>query len=399
MELTLTPNQVAFRDRLRGWLPGALADHARAADKARRDHEAVQGTPPTGHDAEALDFAAEIAWERRLHDAGWSGLHWPEDYGGRGLGITEHYLAMSELGAAMAPEGANNIGRELVGPILLARGSEDQKRRFVPRIVACDDIWCQGFSEPQAGSDLAGVRTRARRDGDTWRIEGQKVWTSYAQHAQWCILIARTDTDAPKHKGLTLFLVPMDAPGLTCRPIRQITGKHTFNELFLDDVAVTDDLRLGPVDEGWSVAMGVLAFERGTTRLYRQARFAEELRRMTALLGDRADPARIGRLHARLEVLRAHNLRIVSRVSAGERIGAEASLQKLAWSELHMDMLRDAQEMAGTDFLAHEDWAGFRYAYLQAQAETVYAGSTEVQLTILADRILNLPREPRGDMA
>ncbi|SPJ25416.1 acyl-CoA dehydrogenase family protein [Palleronia abyssalis] len=384
MKIELGTDQIAFRERLRAWLPQALADHRSAAAAA--------------HD-EATAFATEVAWERALAQAGFAGLHWPEAYGGQGLGITEHYLAMVELGSAMAPEGANNIGRELVGPIILARGTEDQKHRFIPRIVACDEIWCQGFSEPQAGSDLAAVATRAVRDGDGWRLSGQKVWTSYAQYADWCILIARTDPDAPKHKGLTLFLVPMDAEGLTCRPIRQITGKHTFNELFLDDVRVPDAQRLGPVNEGWGVAQGVLAFERGTTRLYRQARFAAELDLMIDRLQDRADPERIGRLHAALEVLRGHNLRIVSRVAAGQAIGAEASLQKIAWSELHMDMLRAAQEMAGVSFYADPDWADLRHAYLQAQAETVYAGASEVQRTIIADRILNLPRQPRGDRA
>jgi len=384
MKIELGPDQIAFRDRLRAWLPQALADHRHAA--------------ATAHDEDAA-FATEVAWERGLARAGFAGLHWPEAYGGQGLGITEHYLAMVELGSAMAPEGANNIGRELVGPIILARGTEDQKQRHIPRIVACDEIWCQGFSEPQAGSDLAAVGTRAVRDADGWRLTGQKLWTSYAQYADWCILIARTDPDAAKHKGLTLFLVPMDADGLTCRPIRQITGKHTFNEMFLDGVSVPDAHRLGPVNEGWGVAQGVLAFERGTTRLYRQARFAAELDLMIDRLGDRADPERIGRLHAALEVLRGHNLRIVSRVAAGHAIGAEASLQKVAWSELHMDMLRAAQEMAGVSFYADPDWADLRHAYLQAQAETVYAGSSEVQRTIIADRILNLPRQPRGDRA
>ncbi|WP_237065388.1 acyl-CoA dehydrogenase family protein [Loktanella sp. M215] len=389
MKIFLTPDQTALRDRLRRWLPGALSDHAAEAT----------ALPSNPVDKERAEFVAEIAWEQRLHAAGFGSLHWPREYGGQGLGITEHYLAMGELGAAMAPEGANNIGRELVGPILLARGSPDQKARFVPRIAACTDIWCQGFSETEAGSDLANVRTRAKVDGDGWRISGQKVWTTNAQYADWCILLARTNPDAARHKGLTLFLVPMKSEGLQVRPIRQITGKQTFNEVFLDDVAVSDSQRLGPVDEGWAVAMGVLAFERGTTRLYRQARFAAELDRMIALLGQDADPALIGRMHARLEVLRAHNLRIVSRVAAGHAIGAEASLQKVLWSELHIDMMRMAQDMAGPSFLASPDWTAFRQVYLKSQAETIYAGSTEVQLTIIADRILELPREPRAGAA
>ena len=382
MKLAFTPAQTALAARLRDWLPGALAAHL--ADSADATTEAAA-------------FAAEIAWEKRLHASGWAGVHWPVAYGGQGLGLTEHYLAMVELGAAMAPEGANNIGRELVGPIVLAHGTPAQKAQALPRILSCDDIWCQGFSEPGAGSDLANVATRARRTGGAWVINGQKVWTTNAQHANWCILLARTDPDAARHRGLTLFMVPMDSPGITVRPIRQITGKHTFNEVFFDDVTIKDSLRLGPVDDGWRVAMGVLTFERGTTRLYRQARFAAELKRMIAVLGTQADAATLGRLHARLEVLRAHNLRLVSRIAAGQDMGAEASLQKIAWSELHVDMLRAAQDMAGAAFLAAPEWAFFRDAYLKAQAETIYAGSTEVQLTIIADRILGLPRE--GSMA
>lgn len=388
MQLYLTQDQIDFRNRLRAWLPAQLAQHH--ADSA---NEACEGGESSDEDRA---FAAEVAWEKRLYEGGYSGLHWPKDVGGQGLGITEHYLAMSELGTAMAPEGANNIGRELVAPIVLAHGTTEQKARFLPAIVSCSDIWCQGFSEPNAGSDLASVKTKAVANGDNWTISGQKVWTTNAQQADWCILLARTDADAPKHKGMTLFLVPMDTDGLEVRPIRQITGKHTFNEVFLDNVVVGDALRLGEVNHGWSVAMGVLAFERGTTRLYRQARFASELREMIQLLGQDADPVVIGKLHARLEVLRGHNLRIVSRVAASEEIGAEASLQKIAWSELHIDMMRMAQSMAGPTFLSAPKWAKFRQIYLKSQAETIYAGSTEVQLTIIADRILSLPREQRA---
>tara|TARA_R110002020_G_scaffold459632_1_gene677736 strand:- start:18150 stop:19295 length:1146 start_codon:yes stop_codon:yes gene_type:complete len=378
MDIALSPSQLELQRRFRDWLGPALDTHG----PAPRD--------------EAAAFAHEAAWERRLHDGGWSGLAWPEAYGGRGMGIIEHYLVMEALGAAGAPEGINNIGRELVGPVILAAGTEEQKQRFIPNIVSCVEIWCQGFSEPGAGSDLASVSTRAARTDDGWRISGQKVWTSYAQYSQWCILLARTDAQAPRHKGLTLFLVPMDAAGLECRPIRQITGKQTFCEVFLNDVPVPDSFRLGPVNEGWQVANRVLAFERGTTRLYRQARFARELREIRRLLGPRADSLLLGRLHARLEILRAHNLRIVSRVAAGLPIGPEASLQKLSWSELHIDMMRDAQEMAGPAFLADDAWKPYRHAYLQAQAETIYAGSTEVQLSIIADRLLELPRSKRG---
>ncbi|MGB3407661.1 MAG: acyl-CoA dehydrogenase family protein [Jannaschia sp.] len=351
------------------------------------------GPPPAD---EAAAFAREVAWERRVHAAGYAGLHWPVAFGGRGATIVEHYIVMQAFGHAMAPEGANNIGRELVAPILLHAGTEAQKRRFVPAIAAGTDIWCQGFSEPGAGSDLASVATRADPARDGWTISGQKIWTTNAQYSDWCLVLARTDRDAPRHAGLTLFLVPMSAPGVTVRPIRQITGQSSFNEVFFDAVAVGDDLRLGGVNQGWQVANRVLAFERGTTRLYRQARFASELTAVIGLLGTGADAERVGRLVARLHVLRLQNEALVERVAAGEAIGGEASLQKLAWSELHHDMMREALDLGGQAAVTDPAWGWVRKTYLKAQAETIYAGSTEIQLSIIADQVLGLPRAGRS---
>jgi alkylation response protein AidB-like acyl-CoA dehydrogenase len=283
---------------------------------------------------------------------------------------------------------------------VLAAGSDEQKRHYVPRLLRLDDIWCQGFSEPNSGSDLASLQTKADRDGGDWVISGQKVWTSYARHANWCILLARTDRAAPKHKGITLFLMPMDVPGVTVRPLRQITGRSEFNELFLDQVRVPDALRLGAVNDGWRVANGVLGFERATTRLYRQARYLHELcalielvkRRMPMRFEDADFRRRIAAVYAELEIVRYHSLKVVSRVGNGGDIGPEASLQKIAWSEAHQNLAALAVDLLGDDFHSSEEAARFRHIYLQSRAETIFAGTSEIQRNIIADRVLALPR-------
>ena len=383
MDIRFTPTQEEYRCAFRRWLD---------------QHWPNASWPqPPGSEEEAR---FQIDWERRLHAAGYSGVAWPKDYGGRGLTLVEHYIVQEELGRVAAPEGLNNIGRELVGPILLAVGSEEQKRHYIPRLLRVDDLWCQGFSEPNAGSDLASLQTRAERDDGDWLITGQKVWTSFARHANWCILLARTDRTAPRHKGITLFLMPMDVSGITVRPLKQITGRSEFNELFLDAVRVPDGLRLGDVNDGWRVATAVLGFERATTRLYRQARFMHELRALVALaerrapmrLADAEFRRRIAALFVELEIVRYHNLKIVSRVVNGAAIGPEASLQKLAWSEAHQKLAALAVDILGDDFFACDEAAHFRYIYLQSRAETIFAGTSEIQRNIIADRVLGLPR-------
>lgn len=381
MDIRFTPEQENYRGKFRAWLDANLPRTTRPED-----------------DDEDARWQAE--WERKLHAAGYSGIAWPKEYGGQGLTVADHYIVQEELGRAMAPEGINNIGRELVGPIVLAVGTEEQKRHYVPRLLRLDDVWCQGFSEPNAGSDLASLQTRAERDGEDWLVSGQKVWTSYARHSNWCILLARTDRAAPKHRGITLFLMPMDLPGVVVRPLKQITGRSDFNELFLDGVRISDSLRLGGVNEGWQVANGVLGFERATTRLYRQARFMRELRDLIALVGrlrperlqDAGFRRRIAEMYAELEVVRFLNLKAVSRIGAGARIGPESSLQKLVWSEAHQRLAALAAELLDEDLLANEETAHFRYVWFQSRAETIYAGTSEIQRNIIADRVLALPR-------
>lgn len=386
MDIRFTPEQEAYRQRFRRWLD----------EHVPKGPGGAPFIPPEDDDENAV---LQAEWEKTLYAAGYSGIAWPKDYGGQGLTLVEHYIAHCELGRAYAPEGINNIGRELVGPIILAVGSEEQKRHYIPRLLRLDDIWCQGFSEPNAGSDLASLQAHAVRDGDDWVVTGQKVWTSYARFSNWCILLVRTDRAVPKHKGITLLLLPMDAKGVTVRPLRQINGRSEFNEVFLDEVRVPDTLRLGAVNDGWRVANGVLGFERATTRLYRQARYTRELEYLIETLGSAvADDAslqrRLAETHVELEVVRYHNLKAVSRIANGARIGPESSLQKIVWSEAHRRLGDLAMDAFGMDSVAGNEPAVrlFRDIYLKSHAETIFAGTSEIQRNIIADRVLGLPR-------
>ncbi|APH71602.1 acyl-CoA dehydrogenase family protein [Aquibium oceanicum] len=387
VDVSFTPEQNAFRMRLRGWL----------AEKLPPDWG---GPRFMGPDDDAENARFQIDWERRLYAAGYQGIHWPKAYGGQGLTLLEHLIASEELGRVSAPEGINTLGKELVGPIVLALGTEEQKKTVIPRMLRLDDIWCQGFSEPDAGSDLAGLRTRAVRDGDHWVVNGQKLWTSFAHHANKCILLARTDPDAPKHKGLTLFLLDMKTPGVTVRPLRQITGRSEFNEVFFDNARIPLDAHLGAVNEGWNAAVGVLGFERATARFYRQSRFTAEFLQLVASLKRRSDKAadpwfrqRAGALLAELRMHRLMNLKVASRVVNGREIGSEASVVKLFWSEMHQRIMDFASEIFAEDFVLDLPEAErFRFLYMHIRAETIYAGTSEVQRNIIGERMLGLGR-------
>jgi alkylation response protein AidB-like acyl-CoA dehydrogenase len=385
VDIALTPEQRRYRDGVRAWLKDNLpAGWANGM--------------PAGRPSEDVERDLLIAWERRVHAAGYSGIAWPKEYGGQGLTMVEHYLASVEFGRVAAPESVNTIGRELVGPILLAVGTEEQKCRFIPRILGVEDVWCQGFSEPNAGSDLASLKTRAVRDGNDWVIDGQKIWTSYAHFANYCILLARTGAaQAKPHKAITLFIVEMDRPGVDIRPIRHMNGLRHFNEVFFTGVRVPDHMRIGPVDGGWSVAVSVLGFERATTRLYRQARYVNELQALAGIAqrngASDATRGRLGGIAAELEILRYHNLQFVSRIAAGEPIGDEASLLKLSWSQAHQELAGAALDILGPALDENGDDAErFRQIYLTARGETIYAGSSQIQKNIIAERVLGLPR-------
>lgn len=387
MDISFTPDQQAFRLRFRAW----LAEHL-APDWG--------GPHFTGPDDDTENAALQKAWERKLYAAGYQGMYWPKEYGGQGQTVVEHLIVQEELGRVSAPEGINTMGKELVGPILLKMGTEEQKRHYIPRILNIDDIWCQGFSEPDAGSDLASLRTRAVLDDDHWVVNGQKVWTSFAHQADMCILLARTDPDAPKHKGLTLFMVDVRSPGIDVRPLRQITGRTEFNEVFFTNVRVPAGRNLGAVNDGWNAAVGVLSFERATARLYRQARFLAEFRQLVASLAKRPEKAanpffrqKVGTLFSELQMLRLLNLKTASRIVNGRGIGSEASIVKLFWSELHQRISAFASDVYGEDFVLGEPEAErFRFLYLHSRAESILAGTSEIQRNIIAERMLQLGR-------
>ena len=342
-----------------------------------------------------------------MYRAGLAGMTWPKVWGGHGLTVAEHLAVNKEIGRLMMPESVSSIGKELAGPIVQAVGTEDQKRRFLPAILAMAHYWCQGFSEPDAGSDLARLRTRAVRDGDAWRISGQKIWTSGAAKAHYCLLLTRTGTVEDKHRGMLMFAVPMDTPGIRVAPIRSIDGKVSFAEVFLDDVVVPDSARLGAPDEGWATAGRVLSIERATNRMYRAWRFEAELRflvracrsdpRLTSLLDD-GFARRAGEVLAQVDGLKGLVERSVALLAAGGEIGARGSLTKLYWSECHQAFAGLARSVVAhvrpdSSPLARRARDHFTTAYLFARAETIYAGTSEVQLDVIAQRILKLPKD------
>jgi alkylation response protein AidB-like acyl-CoA dehydrogenase len=335
-------------------------------------------------------------------------MTWPKAYGGLGLTLREHLVVNKEVGALAMPESVSSIGKELAGPIIQTVGTEAQKQLFLPNILAMQHFWCQGFSEPDAGSDLARLRTKAVPEGDTWRINGQKIWTSGAAKAHYCLLLTRTGTVADKHRGLLMFAVPMDTPGIRVVPIKSIDGKESFAEVFFDNVVVPDSARLGAPDEGWNAAIRVLSIERATNRMYRAWRFECELRQLIAacksdpqlarLLDDGHIQRRIGDVVGEIDALKGLVERTVNQMVAGEKIGARGSLTKLYWSECHQAFAGLALSLVSqvtprSSALAQRARKHFTTAYFYARAETIYAGTTEVQLDIIADRIMNLPKD------
>ncbi|RSM60108.1 acyl-CoA dehydrogenase [Actinoplanes sp. ATCC 53533] len=381
-----------FRREVREWLDANLTDELRGAGGPGRENEA---------------FPQRLAFTRRLAAAGWTCLAWPVEHGGRGESLARQVIFHEEYARSGAPSRVDHIGTTMVGPTLMALGTPQQRRRFLPRLAAADELWCQGYSEPGAGSDLAGVTTRARLDDDQWVITGQKVWTSLAHVADWCFVLARTapvPAGGSRHAGLSYLLVPMRQPGVTVRPIRQLTGDSEFNEVFFDDARTERDLVVGEPGQGWRVAMATLAFERGAATVGQQIGFQRDLDDLVALArrtGAIADPllrARLTRAWIDLSVLRAHTLRVLA---APEPPPATASVIKLLWTrwrqglgELAMDVLGPAgaaAELAPGD----EDVERWRRLFLFSRADTIYGGSNEIQRGIVAERVLGLPRQDR----
>ncbi len=395
MDLRDTPEQAAFRAEVRSWLAANLPDGWR--DGVREPDEM----------GERVAFLKR--WQRKLYDGGWAGLDWPAEFGGRGIGIFEEIIFHEEYVRAEAPNLINlSVGTSLTGPTLIACGADWQKERFLAPILRGEEVWCQGFSEPGAGSDLAGLRTRGEVRDDCVIVNGQKTWTSFAKYSDWCILLVRTDPEAPKHKGLSFLLLEMNTPGIQIRPLVEMTGEAWFNEVFFEDVRVPLDHVVGEVNQGWQIAMTTLAQERGSSAQHARLRVdlnrLNELARNTRRDGRRLadDPVirqKLADFAAHEMILKMTSYRNASQIAHQGVPGPEGSTLKLLWSELDQRVKATAIEILGPDGMiprgdarAIDDgyWA---YELLWSRAATIYAGTSEVQRNIIAQRVLGLPRQ------
>jgi alkylation response protein AidB-like acyl-CoA dehydrogenase len=349
---------------------------------------------------EEVGFEIRERWEKVLGQAGWIGLGWPTEHGGRNASVAQQIIWAEEYARAQAPGRVNHMGENLLGPTLIAHGTPELCARFLPGILDGTERWCQGYSEPNAGSDLANVQTKAVLDGDQWVINGQKVWTSLAHVSHWCFVVARTDPGSARHKGLSFLLVPMDQPGVEVRPIVQITGGGEFNEVFFSDAVTEAGLVLGEPGKGWGVAMDLLAFERGISTLAQQVGFERELDNLIAVAQERgvaADPVmrqRLVQAWIGLQLMKWNGLR-----SMGSGVpGPEASISKLFWGTWHSDLGELFMDVLGMEGQIAE---GFPYEltldqklFLFTRSETIYGGSNEIQRNVLGERVLGLPKEP-----
>jgi alkylation response protein AidB-like acyl-CoA dehydrogenase len=390
MDLHATPEQQAFRAELRGWL------------EANLPWEYGKGLPPRFDDL-AEEVAFLRSWQGKLAAGRWVGVAWPEAYGGRGAGPVEHFTVQEELARARAPEMVGRIGINLAGPTLLAHATDEQKARWLPRILSAEELWCQLFSEPGAGSDLASVATRATPVEGGWRLNGQKVWTSYAQFADWGICLARTEPDAPKHKGISYLVVDMHDPGVDVRPLMQLTGDAEFNEVFFSDAFVPDDCLIGPRGEGWRVANSTLSHERGTNprQLVIHIQLLEELLRLAKERGGFDDirlRQRLAEVYVEVRLFQLHNWRSVSRLARGLEPGPEGSSLKLYWSEMSKRLHDAGMAVLGP---AAPLWKGaddnpgegrWQRSWLYYQGASIWAGTNEIQRNIVGERVLGLPR-------
>jgi len=390
MDLNLTPDEEEFRTELRAWLKENLPD---------RWPETVGGSET---DPEYLDYLRQ--WQQTVFAGGWSGIAWPKEYGGRGAGYIEQAILQEEMAAADAPPQIGVIGLSLVGPTIIAAGTNDQKEQHLSKILSGEDIWCQGFSEPNAGSDLASLSTSAVHDGDSLVVNGQKVWTSFAHIADWCLLLARTNQEATKHKGITCLLLDMKTPGIEVRPLRMMSGESVFNEVFFTDVRVPAANVLGEIDQGWGVALTALMNERanlgaGLYAMFRRTvdALVEHAKNMhrggQPLATDSSVRQKLAQMHVELEIFRLNNLRALTRLMKTGMPGPEASIQKLYWSEYNQRLCQLAMEILGPQAqLKGFDGGRWAYNYLRARGNTIEAGTSEVQRNVIAQRVLGLPR-------
>jgi alkylation response protein AidB-like acyl-CoA dehydrogenase len=390
MDLTLSPSEEEFREEVRTWL--------------QENHPGPE--PEAGLD-EVMAFRRE--WQSRLHAAGWAGISWPKEYGGRGATMIEQAIFAAEATRQEAPSPANVLGLAMGGPVVIAHGSEEQKARYLEPILTGEEIWCQGFSEPESGSDLASLKTRAVKDGDEWVVTGQKVWTTFAQYAKWCMLVARTDPDAPKHQGLTYFLMDMKQEGVQTRPLVQITGEGEFNEVFFEEARVPDANVVGGVGNGWSVAITTLMNERAGLAFGAISQIQNSLGRLGKLArevrvngGSAADDSyfrqRIAQLHIEVETMRLNAYRGLTKTMQSGIPGPEGSLGKWQWADINQDLTELALEIEGAyaplargsgHALAGGAW---QYGFLRSRANSIEGGTTDILKNIIAERVLGLPR-------
>jgi alkylation response protein AidB-like acyl-CoA dehydrogenase len=378
MDLTFSDDELAFRDEFRSWLaenppppdPGEVGDDARNAWRG--------------------------AWQRQLYEGGWAAPAWPAEYGGRGATLTQSAIYFEEIGRARVPLPANVLGILLGGPTLMVWGTDEQKERYLTPILSAEEVWCQGFSEPDAGSDLAALKTRAVKDGDEWVVTGQKVWTSGAQYAKWCMLVARTDTDAPKHKGLTYFLMDMEQDEVQVRPLRQITGEAEFNELFIENARISDENVIGGVGNGWKVALTTLMNERAGLGFTLQIRLRQILDDLIAAAAERGlldDPRvadEVAELNARCEAIRLMAWKGLTDTERYGQPGPEGSLVKWLWSDTNQRVTQLAADVVGAEALTAG--TGWSYELLRARGNSIEGGTTEILKNIVAERVLGLPR-------
>jgi alkylation response protein AidB-like acyl-CoA dehydrogenase len=376
VDLTLSPQEEAFRDELREWL---AANHP--------------GPEPAGDEAA---FVFRRDWQRQLDEARYAGLSWPEEFGGRGATLIEQAIFNEELVRARAPAPANVLGLIMGGPVVIAHGTEEQKERFLKPILTAEEIWCQGFSEPESGSDLASLKTRAVKDNGDWVVTGQKVWTTFAHESKWCMLVARTDQDAPKHKGLTYFIMDMEQDAVQVRPLRQITGESEFNELFIEEARIPDENVVGGVGNGWMVAITTLMHERAgigfSSAVALKIALGElmDLVREQDLADDDVVRQRIAQLYIESEVLRLTASRGLTAQMKTGIPGPEGSLVKWQWSDTNQALTELATEVRGPEGpIVDSDWT---YRFLRARANSIEGGTTEILRNIVAERVLGMPR-------
>jgi alkylation response protein AidB-like acyl-CoA dehydrogenase len=392
MDFEFSEREEAFRKDVRAWLEANLPDDLRgmAFASSRADRDEVRRLR---------------AWQRKMYEAGYVGMDWPKEFGGRGATLTEQIILFQEMARAESPQLVNRGGVSMLGPTLMKFGTEAQQKRFLPRILTADELWCQGFSEPNAGSDLANLQTRAVREGDHFVVDGQKVWTSMAHVADWCFLLVRTDPAAPKHKGISFLLVDMKTPGISIRPLRQITGEAEFNEVFFDNVRVPVANLVHKLHEGWAVAITTLAYERDLLTFIRHISLRNALHRLVKLTRSRGkggDPVvrqKIAGLCIGEQALQMNAYRSLTKILRGGQPGPEGSTSKLFWSQLDQELALTATEVLGpySQIAEGSPWAvddgQWEFYELLARGSGIRAGTSEILRNILAERVLGLAKD------